>query len=583
MQMYFVFMLRHSAAASSVTICTISSYVKAKMHLQLSMRAIRKYSIVPIVGQFCPNRGTLLDEFTPRSGKANYVKQRGTKSYYRRVIPVRFRPFFDGKTEWMIELKGKTGAIRQAEAMALAHQHNEQMMVDWSKVVSQTRNELDGTANLRVDFSHDALPVDIRMPHIQFYRDGKLVKTHKFAFSNDPDFLRQAESDGFFSVTGQEMMAQIKFMGERVKGWRAKEPVAKELANLKMKNIARRIDSFGSAGADTLLSILPKMHEQNKPREATKRKHALAAKEFIGLHGNLALSNITKQQVTDYVAHVAGMTTNGKLLAPTTVAQRLETISAVLQFATSIDAIPFNPASAVRAPKDTRPRASKTFKAFEKHEIETLVTVATEIWIRRRYITGKTKLSRKTDMITALHLLVWTGARPEEICQLRLVDLDMSKMFVEITNLEDDNDFRERFIKNEQSVRIVPIHSCLASRMDQHLVHIKKASSSTLLFPSFEPELETGRYARTLSQEWTATLRKLVTNDPQKVLYSLRHSWAVESRRIGMPEWVRNLIMGHTNKEASHSAGRYGSSEDDLDIKREWLEKMICLRQDVTD
>ncbi|MGJ8626289.1 MAG: tyrosine-type recombinase/integrase [Sulfitobacter sp.] len=519
-----------------------------------------------------------MSEFSPRIGKSGYVKKRGKHRYYRRSIPVRFRYLFGGKTEWMIKLEGKTEATWEAEAMALAHIHNRQMALDMSAIVTTSVNPLDGTQNIRVDFSPDFLPLDRRVPEFEFYRDGRLIKTYKFAGSNDPDFLREAERDGFFAMSGAEFREQAKLGKFRLAHRNAPNPDAKELAKLKTKIAAKSIDDLAPVRGDTLRSILPKMHKQKMPKQPTRNKHMLAANEFIALHGNLPLLSITRQHVADFVDHVGDMMTHGKKMAPTTVRQRLDTIAAILQFAMSIDAIPFNPAKSVTAPRDSRPFASKVYKALDKSEVEKLVTVAADKWGKRRYQTAKTQRTRKTDFLTALDLLMWTGARPEEICQLRLADIEMERMSLTITNIEEDDDLRDRFVKNEHSVRVVPIHSFLKPRLEAHLAHIKDSSNGALLFPSFEPELESGRYARPISQEWTTHLRQHITNDPQKVLYSLRHSWAAESRRVGMPEWVRNLIMGHANKEASQAAGRYGASEDNLEIKREWLEKMVCVQ-----
>lgn len=516
-------------------------------------------------------------DFKPRRGRASYIKLHKGRYYYRRDIPKAFRGVI-GKTAWNIPLEGKTDAARKAEAGAIAHHHNKQMTMDMDSIVGMVHNPIDETLSLRLDFSPETLPVNNKVPPLEFYRDGKLIRTYKFAFSTDPEFIRDAERDGYLAMSAAEMMEQARLGRIRLDGRKAVTPDGKELAKLKTNQVITKIKSLAASGGHTLRSILPKMHQYTKPREPTKKKHVLAVNEFIGLHGNLPLLNITRQHVADYVEYVAGMSHNGKPLAPTTISQRLETISAILQYATSVNTIPFNPAIAVKAPKDARPFTSKTYKAFEKPEVVKLVLVATDIWSTRRYQNEKTRRTRKTDFITALHMLAWTGARPEEICQLRMADIDMTKMYLTITNIEDDDDLRNRFTKNEHSVRTVPIHSSLEARLVNHLSHIRQASNGALLFPSFEPALETGRYARPISNEWTAHLRKRITDDPQKVLYSLRHSWAAESKRVGMPEWVRNLIMGHANQEASLSAGRYGSSEDNLDIKREWLEKMSCIR-----
>lgn len=67
-------------------------------------------------------------------------------------------------------------------------------------------------------------------------------------------------------------------------------------------------------------------------------------------------------------------------------------------------------------------------------------------------------------------------------------------------------------------------------------------------------------------------------DDPRKVLYSLRHSWSAESRRLGMPEHVRNALMGHADDNPH--AGRYGGDADWLKEKRKHLDVMNCLPAD---
>jgi integrase len=76
--------------------------------------------------------------------------------------------------------------------------------------------------------------------------------------------------------------------------------------------------------------------------------------------------------------------------------------------------------------------------------VRKLIEVATDVWTRRRYQTHRTQMSRMTDLITALHMLVWTGARPEEICQLRLDDVDLDRMGIVVTNETDDLEAPDR-------------------------------------------------------------------------------------------------------------------------------------------
>ena len=327
---------------------------------------------------------------------------------------------------------------------------------------------------------------------------------------------------------------------------------------------------------DTILSALPKWHKLKQPRITTQKAHKARVQAFVDLHGDLPLSAITKRHIVDFVEHVQTITHEGKPLKPTTMANYLATISGLLSYAVGADLIQFNPAQRVESPKDNRPKVAKSYAAFEKSEVRNLIQVGTEIWTKRG-VRRNSRQTRKNDLIAALHMLVWTGARPEEICQLRLVDVDIDGLVLSITNDDSDDEglTRARFTKNENSVRDIPIHSKLAPIIADHLSLIRGVSNSSLVFPSFEPALQTGRYARPISTEWTSKLREHVTSDPRKVLYSLRHAWAAESRRTGMPEYVRNALMGHGGDNPV--ASRYGGDSEWIEEKRAHLEKMDCV------
>lgn len=344
-------------------------------------------------------------------------------------------------------------------------------------------------------------------------------------------------------MTGSEWIQQAKFMKLRALVRKADGSDEKELAKLRIGQARRRLDKFAPPTSDTLRTILPTMHEVNKPRQPTIDGHYRAIEEFIALHGNLPLVSITRQHLSDYVAHLGKVRVRDKPLAPSTVKQRLERLSAVLEFAMTADAVPHNVGKTVKAPKDTRSQGDQVYKPFTKPEVCKLIDVATDVWTRRRYQTHRTQMSRKTDLITALHMLVWTGARPEEICQLRLDDVDLDRMGIVITNETDDLQALDRKLKNEESVRGVPIHNVLLPRLGDHIDHVRKVSNSGLLFPSFEPRTDKGRYATPIGADWSEHLREQITSDRQKVLYSLRHSWAGESMNVGMSETMRNAVM----------------------------------------
>lgn len=524
--------------------------------------------------------------FRPRKG--NYITQRRGRYYYRRMIPVQFQNLFTKKV-WMIALEGQNDTDRATEAQGIADRHNRQMrMVQMVDVGEATKLAADAVV-MRIDLSPNDLPPGAPAPvPARFYRDGRIVETTKYAVTDDPTQRRAAEGEGFFVVSQEEARAQLELQQQMKAYDAAKTSEQAELSDLKAELAAGKVEAASRVSGETVLSILPRWRDREKQAPTTWKKHLQYAREFAEFHtgddGDLYLSDVTKRHVQEYVEHAQTLTYRGAPLSPTSIAKRLDSVRALLAFAASVDEIDHNPATGVKPPKDTRPKTSRSWKSFEREEIQKLVKESTDLWSGRR---NSKQPGRKEDLATALQCLIWSGARPEEICQLRREDIDLSTSAMQITNDETSDDARARLTKNDSSIRTVPIHSQLLPILSEHL----RRHNSALVFPSFAPEptpmeleeekqtgkLEIkGRYARPLSREWTDNLRELIAPDePRKVLYSLRHSWAAESRRTGMPEHVRNALMGHADD--NRHASRYGGDVEWLEVKREHVERMICV------
>lgn len=524
--------------------------------------------------------------FRPRRG--NYITQRRGRYYYRRMIPAQFHDLFNKKV-WMIALEGQNDADRAAEAQAIADRHNRQIRMAQTVDVEEAAKLAADAAVMRIDLSPDNLPPGAPTPTpARFLREGQVIEVFKYAVTDDPAQRRAAEADGFFVVSQEEALAQLELQQQMTAFEEAQTPEAAEIAELKAERAAGKVEAASRVSGETVLSILPRWRDREKQAPTTWKKHVQYAREFAEFHagegGDMYLSEVTKRHVQDYVEHAQTLTYRGAPLSPTSIAKRLDSVRALLAFAASVDEIDHNPATGVKPPKDTRPKTSRSWKSFEREEIQKLVKVSTDLWSERR---NSKQAWRKEDLMTALQCLIWTGARPEEVCQARREWIDLDRAVIQITNDETDDGARAASVKNENSVRAVPIHSRLLPLLSEHL----RRHNSPLLFPSFEPKptpaelaaaeatgvLEIkGRYARPISREWTDNLRELIApNEPRKVLYSLRHSWAAESRRTGMPEHVRNAIMGHADDNPH--AGRYGGDADWLEEKRRHVEQMECV------
>ena len=356
-----------------------------------------------------------MSEFRPRKG--SYIRERNGQFYYRRAIPAAFRHMYGGLTEWNIRLEGRTNAERLSEAHTHAHQHNRDMEFGLGgKILShveESRTAEGPDLSVRLDFTDLPLPDGVVLKPFWAYRNGQLVETNRIALSRDPDFLRQAERDGFLPMSYDEGEAQMELNHLLKQADAANNDDRREIAELKADKIKTVIDGLGDLRVETILSTLPKWEKREQPRLTTQAAHKRRVQEFVDLHGNLPLVSVTKRHIIEFVDHLDTMTHRGGPLAATTKGGYLDSVAALLNFATSQGLIPFNPANNVKRPKDHRPKIAQSWQSLEKVEIQTLITVATELWNNRRTLKFKNKphlATRKSDLITALHMLVWTGA-----------------------------------------------------------------------------------------------------------------------------------------------------------------------------
>ena len=202
-----------------------------------------------------------------------------------------------------------------------------------------------------------------------------------------------------------------------------------------------------------------------------------------------------------------------------------------------------NPAEDVRAPRDTRSSDKKGRRPFSSQELKSVLEKAQTTW---------SKPGRDTDLLMMLRVLIYTGARPLEIAQLRPCDVENGVISI--------NDHDGKLIKNEASIRDVPIHPAIAD------FELFAKSGGQLAFKSFETIQD--RKAEALSSRFTKLIRhQLKITDQRKTLYSLRHSFADACRNANIPHGIRYQLMGHV--ESNKNAAGYGTGASIETLRRE--------------
>lgn len=153
---------------------------------------------------------------------------------------------------------------------------------------------------------------------------------------------------------------------------------------------------------------------------------------------------------------------------------------------------------------------------------------------------------------------LFTGARIEEICQLRASEIkeepDLGKYF----HITDEGEGST--VKTEASRRRVPIHQRL---FEAGLLEYVKSlpDQDGYLFPSLTPD-KYGRRSSGLSKSFNAYLRNPIgIIDSRKVFHSFRHTFKHLSRELSIPEDVHDALTGHTG---SGEGRKYGNGNEDF-------------------
>ncbi|MCX4024721.1 site-specific integrase [Endozoicomonas sp. SM1973] len=144
-------------------------------------------------------------------------------------------------------------------------------------------------------------------------------------------------------------------------------------------------------------------------------------------------------------------------------------------------------------------------------------------------------------------LLLYTGARRDEIVQLDVDDIKFNSDFYYI----DIHDRGDHQLKTEYSARVIPLHQDII-KID-FLKYFESRKGNKKLF-DVNPTL--GAFGRPLTNWFTGIKRELGFADT-KVLHSLRHTFrdfAVESR---VPNEHLKALLGHSQGDMTH--GIYGS------------------------
>ncbi len=140
---------------------------------------------------------------------------------------------------------------------------------------------------------------------------------------------------------------------------------------------------------------------------------------------------------------------------------------------------------------------------------------------------------------------LFSGMRLEEICQLRVADLEHHAELGYYLRIDDDDG---KWLKNVWSRRNVPVHPELVRLGLIDMILEKRARAERFVFPELDVDKYNRRSSR-FSKVWNAELRKttlqLPEGDKTRSFHSFRHTFKHICRECRIPEDVHDALTGH--------------------------------------
>lgn len=339
----------------------------------------------------------------------------------------------------------------------------------------------------------------------------------------------------------------------------ASAPLAKERAEAEAKTKAPRLSEvFDSWATDKRQT-----DGENRSTAKTISEFGGAVTRFIELFGDLPVSDITRALCQDYRTALGKMPTKGEgirglsaseLIAraerdglPTaslgTVKKQLRALSAVLGFACRLGLVRENPVAEsgivqrlAKAEQKHQQTTEESGKGYSRAELCAIFSSALyrESWERS-----------VGDLGAALYwmplLMVYTGARREEVAQLDVADIEQDPdTGLWCMSIRPGGD---KTVKTASSRRRVPLHGDLIAL---GLIDYRATvPASGRLFPLLKKHPKNG-YGYAVGKAWAKYLREVAgVHSLASPAHGFRHAFKTLCRESGIPAEVSDWITGH--------------------------------------
>ena len=524
---------------------------------------------------------------------SRYVIKVQSLYHYRRYVPADVRPLVGNRQWWKQSLK--TGELRIAESRARV------LAVEHDRVIAKVRQQLPSERlvalqveerSVREAGKRQAIRIaaerpDLLQPPSAADGSAKLVKAlprewHSQFFSttiarveaelelerqqviaakeklpaltvHELEVIKQAGGLEEFVTGVREMLraldaANAPLDAAALEEWEVRRQVRARRLEPSLRMLAElgiRVSQYDDPNNPRMSAATEAWFGERRQGMSAQRRHRVAVRRFVELHGDLPVRHITRDQVRSFTKAIEDLPDHRRLpskqrggladpgrdvprVSAKTVERHLTSIKALLAFTTDQGWTPSNVAIGIRAPKDTRPQAGRR-RPFTREERIRILAQAVE------------EGGENGDMAWLIRLSAYTGARLEELASLpssNVREID-GTICIEI------DDLNGRSAKTPGSVRSIPLHP----QISEAFIAWLGERQGEVVFKTFKCALD-GRYANKVSGDFARLMDRAGLSDPRLTFHSLRHTLKREMSNAGIDPDVRRAVLGHAPKDA---------------------------------
>ena len=483
---------------------------------------------------------------------------------YRRVVPPECRPLMGVRREVWRSLKTADLETAKLRAMEVALEV-ERDIQDAKRRLALRRGALPTPEGLAQDWQRRELEANVS------WRAESRAKGDGAALDAEIEALGNALEDNADALNTGDTRLEMGLLRELLQPFgvtvSAKDRARFAQALLKARlhfietslHRAQAEATGGGVSAENpmLSDVLEAWLKARRPPSKTEAEWRSVFRRFEAVNGVLAVRSVGKAHIRafreSFAATPSKRSKDGKV-SPVTVRKGLSVLSSVFRWAVREGYIDNAPTEGI-----TGVRGSKT----RDRERARLPYSSADLALILRSLPSEADSPSKHWLPQVAQ---WTGARIEELAQLRLEDVGHEEgvWFIHVRGGEG------RSVKTYSANRRIPIHHELARAGFLDFVERQRSRGQNAMMFSDLKRGPHGKYSAAYSKYWGRWTDSIGITNPRLTFHSFRHGFASACRRAGMPLPIQETLMGHSSGRVSE---RYGDPHP-LPVLAEWMGKI---------